>query len=627
MNLYLQIIKFAKPFWKHIALALLLTIFYVTFNNISLWVSVDFIRELFMPEAAKVTSSTNQSTTSDSIEKKGDFLKKNIKLPKAYYNLNNSIKKIIVKDDKRKTLFMVCIIMFLSFLLKNVALYLKKAVLVFVQLRVIYNIRNKLHGVLLRLPLSYHENHHSGQINSIIFNDVTAINNVLKESFSTIFLTPIQIISMLILLVIISWRLTLITFIIIPVSGVMIIIIGKSIRRKSRRVYQQFSNVITAFQEAISGIRIVKAFTSEDKEYQKFEQANFKFTQVQFRASTLSLATSPLNETIGVLIFVALLWYGGNLVYNNAGLEAEGFIRFLVYLFAMFQPLKEFSGLNNTIQTGLAAAERTFKLMAEQQEPYEKPDSKELMAINHLIQYENINFQYVSSDKLVLHAINLDIQKGETVAFVGQSGSGKTTLVNLLPRFYELQNGTIKIDGIDTRNYSLTSLRKQMGIVTQDTILFNDTVRANIAYAMENVSEEKIIAAAETANAWEFIQNMEQGLDTIIGERGIKLSGGQKQRLSIARAILKNPPILILDEATSALDTESEKLVQEAIEILMKNRTVLVIAHRLSTIIHADKIVVMEKGKIIDQGAHRTLLKTCSLYHHLYKMQFKDEQD
>jgi subfamily B ATP-binding cassette protein MsbA len=586
---------------------------------------VDFIRELFEPGQTTNQQIQDQPSTPLSNAEDAKNLLGLQSEGNLYDRVNQYIKDIIIQENRYDTLKIVCLIIFLSFLLKNISLYLKRVILTYVQLKIIVNIRNRLHDVMLHLPLKYFSKRHSGDLTSVLFNDVNAVNHVLKDSFGKLLLTPIQVASNLVILILISWKLSLITFTIVPLSGLLIVKIGQSIRRKSRRVLRRISEVVSVFQEAVTSIRIVKAFTSEKREYQKFESANDQYFKAQFRSNRLSFATSPLNETLGILILVALLWYGGNLVYKNAGLTAEDFIRYLVFLFTMFQPLKELSGLNNVIQSGLAAAERIFEVIESPQEVYDKPNAKQIGDFKESIVLKDVNFKYNESDPLVLKNINLKIKKGQTVAFVGHSGSGKTTLVNLIPRFYEVDNGQIIIDGENIKNYTLTSLRKLMGIVTQDTILFNDTIRTNIAYGLNSVDEDQIVMAAEAANALEFIKDTEKGFDTEIGEKGIKLSGGQKQRLSIARAILKNPPILILDEATSSLDTESEKLVQEAIDKLMKNRTVLAIAHRLSTIIHADQIVVINKGKITDVGTHRTLLESSSIYQHLYEIQFRDE--
>ncbi len=631
MDTYRKLLKFAKPYWKLIAISMLLTLFYVFFNNLSIWISVDFIRELFSPENIKAVQMRESTISENQAQEpaKKDALNQLLGLKKKsniYVRINQTIKKFIIQEDRYDTLKVVCLVIFFSFLLKNIFMYSRHVLLNYVQLNIITNIRNAMQRVLLRLPLSYFDKNHSAKLNSIIFNDVAAINTVFHDSFDKLLLVPVQIIANLVILVLISWKLSLITFTIIPLSGIVIVKIGQSIRRKSRRVYEQVAHLVSAFQEAITGIQVVKAFATEEQELDKFRAANQKFFRFYLRSNKLRFATSPINETIGSFIIISLLWYGGHLVYGNS-LDAESFIRYLIFLFATFQPLRELSGLNNSMQTGLAAADRVFKVMEAEQEIYEKPDGKTLNRFHSQIEFKNVSFFYDQNNPAVLKNINLIIHKGETVAIVGHSGSGKTTLVKLIPRFYEAQQGQVLIDGVDVRDLSLQSLRKLIGIVSQDTILFNDTIRANISYGLEGLDDEQIIAAAKAANAWEFIKNTEKQLDSIVGEKGVNLSGGQKQRLSIARALLKNPPILILDEATSSLDTESEKLVQDAIDKLMQHRTVLVIAHRLSTVIHADKIVVLNKGEIVDVGPHRRLLKSCPLYRMLYEMQFRDEMN
>ncbi len=401
--------------------------------------------------------------------------------------------------------------------------------------------------------------------------------------------------------------------------------IGQSIRRRSRRVFKQIANVTALFQEIVTSIRIVKAFSNEQFETERFRNANMGYFKMLFRANRLNYMTSPMNETVASLIMVVLLWIGGQMVFQGNELSANGFIRYIVFLLALFNPLKELSKFNNEIQTGMAAAERIFNLLEEPQETYLQAGVRPLKTFEREICYEQVSFRYQPDLPDVLKEMNLTIHKGEMVALVGPSGAGKSTLVDLLPRFYNATSGVIRIDGIPIQDFNLESLRSHIGVVTQDTILFNDTVRRNIAYGIENIDDETIITAAKIANAWDFIQEMENGLDTIIGERGIKLSGGQKQRLSIARAVVKNPPILILDEATSSLDTESEKMVQAAIDNLMQNRTVIAIAHRLSTIIHAHQIVVLNQGRIVDIGPHSLLLGRCPDYQRLYAVQFSSQ--
>ena len=619
MNLYFKVLGFIRPYWKSIVLIILLTFSYVLFNNLSIWISVDFVRELFSPAylqqnslpAESSGSSTLTQTLGKSAEQTGGI----------YQKINSKIKSFILRKDRFQTLKIVCLVIFLAFLLKNISQYTRKLLLTFIQARVVVDIRNKLQRKLLRLPLSFFHQHHSGTLTSIVFNDVNAIQQVLNQSFGKIILSPLQIIANIIILLMISVKLSLITFIILPVSFFVIYKIGQSIRRRSRRVFQQVADVVLVFQEAISAINIVKIFTNEPREEKRFNQTNFQYFKKLFRAERLKIATTPINEILLVLTLVTLLWIGGRMVYMNAGLQAEDFVRFLVFLFAMFKPIQEFSGINNVMQTGLAASERIFNILEQPEETYDPPEAIELSEFKNEIRYEHVYFKYNHDDEFELQDLNFNIKKGETVAFVGHSGAGKTTIVDLLPRFYPVSDGRITIDGINVNSIKLLSLRKLIGLVSQETILFNDTIRGNIAYGVPDASEEAIIKAAKAANAWDFIQQFELGLDTHIGERGVKLSGGQKQRLAIARAILKNPPILILDEATSALDTESERLVQEALEHLMENRTVLVIAHRLSTIRNANKIVVMHQGRIDHIGSHQELYEKSSIYKTLYDNQ------
>ncbi|KAA3617131.1 MAG: ABC transporter ATP-binding protein [Calditrichaeota bacterium] len=608
MKLYLKILTFIKPYWKAISGAILLTLIYVLFNAISLWVMVDFINEIFSEDIIE-----NRELLEPGLAKKSDTI---------YDAMKVAIRSVIIQDNKYDTLLAVCLVIFLTFFFKNIAIYFKRVILNYVELQIIVNFRNRLHAKILQLPLSFLDKRHSGELTSIVFNDVNALKTVLQNSFGRMILSPVQIFTNIILMFIISWELSLLTFIVVPVSTFVIVKIGQGMRRRSRRVFRQIANVMATFQEAITSVRIVKAFTSEAREMQKFYETNLDFFKKQFRANRLKFATSPINEVLLVLMLVFLLWYGGNLVYSKSGLSAADFLLFLVYLFTMFQPIKELAGVNNVLQRGFAAAERIFSVLEEKEEVYDKAGAIEIATFSDTIEFKSVKFRYNDESPLVINDVSLNVKKGEMVAFVGHSGSGKTTLVNLLPRFYELSEGQIIVDGHDSRDLTLHSLRGQMSIVTQETILFNDTIRTNIAYGMENVTDTEIIEAAKVANAWEFIEKMENGLDSHIGEKGTRLSGGQKQRISIARAILKNPSILILDEATSALDTESERLVQQAIDKLLESRTVLVIAHRLSTITNANKIVVLNDGQIEAIGKHNELLSTCDTYKKLSQDQF-----
>ena len=629
MQLYTKIIAFIKPYWKQLSAALVLTLLYVLFNNLSMWISVDFVKELFEPSAMEqqVGAASDSLTSAKKAPSATDLMDIAKKGSGLYYSVKSRINSVLVQDTREKTLLMVCLLIFVSFLFKNITFYGRRILLNYIQIKVIVNVRNQLHHKLIHLPLRFFEKRHTGELNSIVFNDVNAINLVLDTSFGKMILSPIQIAANVFILFMISWKLSLVTFIIIPLSAFVMTKIGQSIRRRSRRVYQQIADVTEKFQEAITGIRIVKAFANEPVEQSRFEASNHQYFKKTFRQNKMRYLTSPINETIYVTLLVFLLWYGGNMVFSHQGITADDFIRFLLFLFTMFQPLKDLSGVNNIIQTGLAAAERIFSILEIPEETYTPPNSTELKSFEREIEYRNVWFRYEPDEEDVLKDISFTIRKGEMVAVVGPSGAGKTTLANLLPRFYDARSGAVLIDGRDIRTFTLHSLRRQIGIVTQDTILFNDTIRQNIAYGLVGVAEADIINAAKAANAWEFIEKLPQGLDTWIGEKGTRLSGGQKQRISIARAILKNPSILILDEATSALDTESERLVQEAIDNLLQKRTVLVIAHRLSTIKNATRIIALNQGRIEGIGPHEELLRKSPTYKNLYENQLLQGQE
>lgn len=617
IKIYPKILKYVIPYWKSITISILLTFVYVIFNNFSLWVVVNFVEEIFSPEYIQNSNPNIKNTIPDPVKNNLSNEEQGI-----YQTINKAIKSILIQDDRYDTLKAVCIVIFLSYLIKNISIYSKKLILNKTILRIIVQFRNSLHNKMLKLPLSYFDQRHSGELTSIVFNNVNAIQTVLSDSFGQLILSPVQIVANIVLMFIISVKLSLITLVVVPLSIYIIITIGQSMRRRSRRVFRQIANVMSTFQEAIMAVRIVKAFISEDHEIKKFNATNDDWFKKLFRANSLKFATSPINETVLVLMLVFLLLYGGTMVYNNQGLHAEDFLRFLVFLFTMFEPIKNLAGTNNVLQTGMAAAEKIFSVLDETEEAYNKPGAFTLGSFNDTIKYDEIFFRYNNNDPDVLKNISFEIKRGEVVAFVGHSGSGKTTLVNLLPRFYQPYSGSIKIDNHNVNDLTLHSLRRLMSIVTQDTILFNTTVRENIAYGKDNVTDVDLIEAAKIANAWEFIEKMPDGLDTEIGEQGVKLSGGQKQRISIARAILKNPTILILDEATSSLDTESERLVQSAIDNLLKSRTVLVIAHRLSTITNSDKIVVLHGGKVEAIGKHEKLLESSRIYQKLFHNQF-----
>ena len=528
---------------------------------------------------------------------------------------------LILRDTAKETLQVLCVSILIIFLLKNVFLYLKNITLTIVQFRLITELRNKLYIHFHKLSLSFFNQHKSGELTSIVVNDVANMRQALTIGFQRIFVEPINIIAFTALLFIISWKLALIAITIIPLAGLVIVNISRSIRRKSRRTAVKIAGITNILTETLTSMRVVKAFSMEDYEVDRFSNETRNYYNLIFRRARLRSLAPPITETMGVIIGVALLWVGGTEVLNAQGLTSEDFIRFILIMFSGLQPIRSLSNVFAEIQVGAASAERVFVILDNPPTIVDEFDAVIIDTFEDKIQIKDVSFKYESED-IVLKNISFEIEKGSAVALVGSSGSGKSTMADLIPRFYDVNQGAIEIDGQDIRHVTLNSLRRLMGIVTQETILFNDTVKANIDYGQKDVDDEQVIAAAKAANALEFIEELPQGLDTVIGEKGVKLSGGQRQRLAIARAIMKNPPILILDEATSALDTESERLVQEALETLMADRTVLVIAHRLSTVTNADKIIVMEKGLIKEMGTHDELIQKNGLYSNLYNIQF-----
>ncbi|MCG2714681.1 MAG: ABC transporter ATP-binding protein/permease, partial [Candidatus Marinimicrobia bacterium] len=540
----------------------------------------------------------------------------------ANTKIKNFTNRLIIREDPFASLKALCIVIFLMFFFKNVFFYIKNIALGYVQLKLIRDLRNALYAHLHELSLSYYHRKKGGELLSIVLNDVGIMRRAFSVSFNKLLVEPINILTFVILLFIISWKLSLLAVVILPVSLFTIAKIGQSIRRKSVRTSKQIAGIMAILSETINGIRVVKAFAMEQFEKRRFFSETHKYFKMTFKRWRLRTISSPINETFGVFVGVILLWVGGNHVLKGTGIEAEDFIRFIILLFAILNPIKTLNTVNVDIQEGLASAGRVFSILDEKSDIVEKPNATQINNFESEIHYENVTHQYDTVNDEVLKDINFTIKKGDIIAIVGHSGAGKSTLVDLLPRFYDVKKGRITIDGTDIRDVTLSSLRSLMGIVTQETILFNDTIFNNIAYGMTDADPGAVKAAARAANADEFIEEFSDKYDTIIGDKGSRLSGGQAQRIAIARALLKNPPILILDEATSSLDTASEKKVQSAIDRLMKDRTVLVIAHRLATIQNTNIIVVLDKGKIVEQGSHQELIKKEGRYKYFYNMQF-----
>ena len=606
-SIYKRMAQLLFHFWPYILISSLSAIVFVLLNSTSMWLVASLINNV-LTDFDKIVESQMEWASKST-------LSMNEKL-KYWTNI------LILRDTPANSLKVLCITLLSVFFTKNLFLYIKNILLRIVELKLVKDIRDRLYKHIQTLSLGYFHKKQTGSITSIVMNDVEQLQVALAVVFQRLFVEPINILTFVTLLFIISWKLALIAIVIIPLAGITIIGIGRSIRRKSRRTQEKIAEIMQILTETLTSIRIVKAFVNEKEEVKKFTGESQNYFKLLLKRARLDLISAPVTESFGVIIGVVLLWYGGLEVLSTQGVSAEDFIRFIVILFAILGPIKQMSNVNLKIQVGAASAERIFELLDTPPEIVEDLNPVDLKVFKNSIEFDKVHFEYNDGDSLVLDQVTFSIKKGEVVAMVGPSGSGKSTIADLIPRFYDVTTGSIRIDGHDLRKATLASIRGNMGIVTQEVILFNDTIKNNIAYAQPNVSDDAIKQAAEAANALDFIEKSPEGFNTLIGERGVNLSGGQKQRLAIARALLKNPPILILDEATSALDTESEKKVQNAIENLMKDRTALVIAHRLSTVQNADKIIVINEGHVVEIGTHNQLYENDGLYRRLYDIQF-----
>ena len=507
------------------------------------------------------------------------------------------------------------------YLLKGLCTYVQTVLMNFIGQRVVADIRNRLYQVIQTQSMSFFTKNQTGILMSRITNDVNSMQGAVSEAVTSLLKDSFTLICLMFVIFYRDWQLALVAMVIFPVTIYPIATFGRKIRKLATRTQVTMGSLTTLLQETISGARIVKAFGREDYESSRFSRENENLLKLTLKSVTISAVSSPFMEFLGGVGIAAIIFYGGYQVIQ--GVSTPGtFFSFLAALILLYEPIKRLTNVNNTIQQGIAGAQRVFSIIDAVPEIRNKPEAIPLPAISKAIDIRNVTFRY--EDTPVLKQINLTVRAGEAVAFVGMSGGGKTTLVNLIPRFYDVSEGQILIDGRDIRDVTMESLRAQIGIVTQQTILFNDTVRNNIIYGDIEKTEADVIRAAKAANAHHFIMNLPEGYDTVIGEQGTKLSGGERQRISIARALLKDAPILVLDEATSSLDTEAEIEVQEALENLMKGRTTLVIAHRLSTIRNADRIVVLVNGEIVEEGTHEALLDKKGEYFRLYQMQFKN---
>ena len=605
---HIRLLKIISAYWPLLVLSIIAAIFFVVFNSASIWITATMINNVLIDF--------------------NDMIAENVRL----MNLENSSandklklfsNQLLLKDSAIETMSAVCIALVVVFGIKNIALYMKNITVSVVQFRLITDLRNKLYDHLHYLSLSYFNKNKSGELTAILISDVDNMRGALSTSFQKLLVEPINIMAFLTLLFIISPKLTAIAILVVPISGAIIFGIAQSIRRRAARSQAKLAGITSIIAETLSSIRIVKAFVMKNYELRRFYAQTKKYYELMLSKDRLRLLSSPITETVGASIAALLLFIGARDVLVTQSISSEDFIRFILLLFSVLGPIKSLGNVFNELQNGLASADRVFSILDIKSDINDVENAVELNQFENHIVFKDVSFHYDQSSQEVLKNVDFSIESGQILALVGSSGAGKSTLVDLIPRFYDVTDGAINIDGKNIKDVKLDSLRSLMGIVTQETFLFDDSVKANIAYGLDSVSDDIIKKAAIAANANEFIKELPEGYDTIIGERGVKLSGGQRQRIAIARAIVKNPPILILDEATSSLDTESEKIVQDAIEKLMHHRTVIVIAHRLSTVHNADKIIVLDKGLIIDMGTHEELINKDGIYKQLHNLQFK----
>ncbi len=604
MKNYFRLLANIKNYKSNVALNVLFNILSVVFSLFSLTMIAPFLNVLFSQEATYTLQPWSMS----------------VKV--LLNNFNYFLSDYIAIHGKVEALALISVMVVIMFFMKNLFRYLGQFFISPVRTGIVRDLRNRMYDKVLQLPLSYFSNERKGDLISRMSNDVWEIEWSIFQSIEVMFREPLTVILFLTTMFIMSAKLTLFVLILLPIAGFLIGAIGSGLRKSSAKAKHQMGMLISTIEETLGGLRVIKAFAAENFSKKKFGKINDEHKRFETKSLHRKDLSSPMSEFLGAVSMSVVLYFGGKLVLDGNSLEPSAFIAFIAIFSQLIPPAKTFTDAYYNVQKGLASAERINKILDADISIRDHDNPIHLKDFNHSIEYRNVSFAYIKGDLgWVLKDFNLKIEKGKTIALVGQSGSGKTTIADLLPRFYDLELGEILLDGENIKDYRLADLRRMMGIVTQESILFNDTVFNNIAFGMENATEEEVISAARIANAHDFIMQMPAGYQTNIGDRGGKMSGGQRQRLSIARAVLKNPPVLILDEATSALDTESERLVQDAITRLMENRTALVIAHRLSTIQHADEIIVLKKGEIIERGRHNELLAKNGEYRKLYDLQ------